>query len=175
MYMYIYIFPIFVHLFIFGGFNIVYYFCLFLRKGVGIFFVFESVCVLYLHNCSTAALARTSSSSLPSFSPHCSAAEPCLTWLTKIPVPFPPTTVMSSARLDLCRVGVEGGVEDEDCGLKRRESFSAGSAPAQELPLTPLSAGLRSLNQPSAINLGAANLPLLSIFRTRGPSTCTGR
>lgn len=30
------------------------------------------------------------------------------------------------------------------------------------------SAGLRSLNQPSASTLGAADLPLLSIFRTRG-------
>lgn len=42
---------------------------------------------------------HTSSSSLPSFRPHISAGDPALTWLTKIPVLFPPTIVISSARL----------------------------------------------------------------------------
>lgn len=55
---------------------------------------------------------HTSSSSLPSFSPHCSAGEPALTWLTKIPVRFPPTIVISSARLALLCFGEVGGLED---------------------------------------------------------------
>lgn len=59
---------------------------------------------------------HTSSSSLPSFSPHCSAGEPALTWLTKIPVPFPPTIVISSARLALLYFGVAGGLEDGEWG-----------------------------------------------------------
>lgn len=54
----------------------------------------------------------TSSSSLPSFSPYCSAGEPALTWLTKIPVRFPPTMVMSSARLALLCFGEVGGLGD---------------------------------------------------------------
>lgn len=145
---------------------------------MGILFVFSPfvfLCVLYLHKGSTAALTRTSSSSLPSFSPHCSAAEPCLTWLTKIPVPFPPTTVMSSARLDLCCVGVEGGVEDEDCGLKRRESFSAGSTPAQELALTPLERWPEKFEPTISEYFGCRGFASLIYFPHAGPSTCAGR
>lgn len=40
---------------------------------------------------------------------------------------------MSSARLDFCWVGVGGGVEEDDCGLRAKESFSAGSSLQQEL------------------------------------------
>lgn len=54
---------------------------------------------------------RTSSNSLPSFSPQSSAGEPALTWLTKIPVWFPPTIVISSARLALLIFGERGGLE----------------------------------------------------------------
>lgn len=59
---------------------------------------------------------HTSSSSLPSFRPHCSAGEPDLTWLTKIPVRFPPTMVMSSARLAFPGLGEVQGLEDGDRG-----------------------------------------------------------
>lgn len=62
----------------------------------------------------------TSSSSLPSFSPHCSAGEPALTWLTNIPVWLPPMMVMSSARLGLLCFGEVGGLGDgEQCRFLR--------------------------------------------------------
>lgn len=59
---------------------------------------------------------RTSSSSEPSFSPHCSAGEPAFTWLTKIPVRFPPAMVISSARLALLSFGELEGLEDGEQG-----------------------------------------------------------
>lgn len=55
--------------------------------------------------------AHTSSSSLPSFRPHSSAGDPALTWLTKIPVLFPPTIVISSARLARLCFGEVDGLE----------------------------------------------------------------
>lgn len=54
---------------------------------------------------------HTSSSSLPSFRPHSSAGDPALTWLTKIPVLFPPTIVISSARLARLCFGEVGVLE----------------------------------------------------------------
>lgn len=67
---------------------------------------------------------HTSSSSLPSFSPHCSAGEPAVTWLTKIPVRFPPTIVISSARLWLALLCFDkvGGLEDGEQGGILRDS-----------------------------------------------------
>lgn len=62
------------------------------------------------------AQTHTSSSSLPSFSPHCSAGESALTWLMKIPVAFPPTIVISSARLAFRCFGEVGGLEEGERG-----------------------------------------------------------
>lgn len=58
-----------------------------------------------------AVTTHTSRSSLPSFRPHCSAGDPALTWLTKMPVLFPPTIVMSSARPARLCFGEVGGLE----------------------------------------------------------------
>lgn len=42
--------------------------------------------------------------------------EPARTWLIKIPVWFPPTIVISSARLALPGFGEVGGLEDGEMG-----------------------------------------------------------
>lgn len=77
----------------------------------------------YLFACPSVCmpLFLTSSNSLPSFRPHCSAGEPALTLLTKMPVRLPPMMVMSSARQPLPLLGMVGGLGTGGRGSKLKE------------------------------------------------------
>lgn len=87
---------------------------------------------------------HTSSSSLPSFRPHCSARDPALTRLTKIPVLFPPTTVMSSARLARLCLGEVGGLEVgtlKGMGMRRQKQEASEGSGGKSIYLGSLEVG----------------------------------